>query len=287
MSTPTLPRPGPAAPRRRPEQLLLAFLGELVVDRDLGPVPTAELLTVLGELGVGAAAGRARLTRMVERGLLEPVRNGRTVSYLLTPASERVLRDARGRVFADDPFAPQGTGWTLVTFSVPESRRDVRHRVRAQLAWAGFGLLRDGLWIAPGEADVAEVLGGLREDGLREDGLPDDVLELAAFRAHEVPGFSVARGIRTAWHLEEIRARHVEFQQRWADRVPDDDPAGALRDVTALVADWLDLLRAVPRLPPEHLSADWPGGRSVGTFRRLHAGLSSRALAELRRRLGR
>lgn len=274
---------GPGAGRgRRPEQLLLAFLGELVVDRDLGAVPAAELIAVLGELGVGEAATRATLTRMTARGLLEPRRAGRTVSYLLTPVSERILREARGRIFAEDPFAPQGTGWTLVTFSVPESRRDVRHRVRALLAWAGFGLLRDGLWIAPGEVDVTEVLGGVTADGLTAEDLG-----LAAFRAVEVPGFSVERSVRTAWRLDEMRARHEQFQQRWSARVPDGEPTVALRDLTALVADWLDLLRAVPRLPAEHLPADWPGPGSVTDFRRLHTVWAGAARDELRRRLAR
>lgn len=280
----------PAAPtRRRPEQLLLALLGDLVVDRDLGPLPTATLVGVLAELGVGEPAARAALGRMAGRGLLTPVRAGRTVAYLLTPASERVLREASGRVFADDPFAPEGPGWTLVTFSVPESRRDLRHRVRAQLAWAGFGLLRDGLWIAPGEVDLSEVLsdfanGGRGADGgAGGDGAAGRV-DLAAFRAVEVAGFSAARSVREAWRLDEIRARHLEFQGRWSAAR---DGAHALRDVTALVADWLALLRAVPRLPVEHLEPGWPAARSVEVFRRRHDELADAARAELDRRLGR
>jgi len=278
MSTPLegAPPPDGAAARRRPEQLLLAFTGELMVAGGAGPLPAAVLIAVLGELGAGEAATRAALTRMVGRGLLAPVRDGRTVAYALTPQSERVLGEARDRVFDDDPFAPRGTGWTLVSFSVPESRRDVRHRVRAQLVWAGFGLLRDGLWIAPGEVDVAQALGGVRDEG-------DGGVELLAFRAHEVPGFSAARSVRTAWRLEEMRERHEQFQDRWAGREP--DVAHALRDVTALVADWLDLLRAVPRLPADHLDVDWPGARSVGAFRSLHAALAGPARAELARRL--
>ncbi|GEA84878.1 MAG: PadR family transcriptional regulator [Cellulomonas sp.] len=299
MSTPSQGAlgPGGATVRRRPEQLLLAFMGELMVAGGAGPLPASVLIAVLGELGVGEAATRAALTRMATRRLLASERVGRTVTYRLTPESERVLGEARDRVFDADPFAPRGTGWTLVTFSVPESRRDVRHRVRAQLAWAGFGLLRDGLWIAPGEVDVALALGGVHDDGRHDeqrhdeerhdsgagDRGDDDELELLAFRAHEVPGFSAARSVRTAWRLDAMRARHEEFQHRWAGAAPDADRA--LCDLTALVADWLDLLRAVPRLPPEHLADDWPAARSVAAFGRLHTALAEPARAELGRRL--
>lgn len=263
--------------RRRPEQLLLAFFGELVAGRGLGPVPTAVLIDVLGDLGVGQAATRATLQRMAGRGLLEPVRSGRTVSYLLTEESERVLLDARDRVFALDPFAPHGEGWTLVSFSVPEARRDVRHRVRAQLTWAGFGLLRDGLWIAPGEVDVRRTLGPELE------ALSADGLELLAFRAVEVEGFSVAGVVTSAWRVGEIRARHEGFQARWAE--PGDEPSSPLARVTALVADWLDLLRHAPPLPAEHLGADWPARGSVAAFRREHALLVGPAGSALRARL--
>ena len=280
---PSPPEVGPTSrrvpTRRRPEQLLLAFLGELVVDRGLGPVPTSLLIDVLAELGVAPAATRATLQRMVGRGLLDPVRAGRTVSYLLTSTAERVLLDARDRVFAQDPFAPRGGGWTLVTFSVPESRRDVRHRVRAQLTWAGFGLLRDGLWIAPGEVDVVRALASLLDEEAGGD------LELIAFRAQEIAGFSVAGAVGSAWRLDEIRARHEEFQERWAGTEPEADPAEALPRLTALVADWLDLLRGAPALPVEHLGHGWPASRSVTTFRRLHEGLVVAATGELHRRL--
>ncbi|GIG39242.1 PaaX family transcriptional regulator [Cellulomonas phragmiteti] len=281
MSSPPVdvPEADRAEARRRPEQLLLAFMGELMVTGGTGPLPASVLIAVLGDLEVGEAATRAALTRMAARGLLTPVRVGRTVTYGLTPESERVLQEARGRVFDRDPFAPRGPGWTLVSFSVPEKRRDLRHRVRAQLAWAGFGLLRDGLWIAPGEVDVAQALGGVTD---RRD---DDELELLAFRAHEVPGFSAARSVRTAWRLEGMRERHEQFQQRWSGR--ESEVASALRDVTALVADWLDLLRAVPRLPAEHLAPDWPAAASVATFHRLHAVLAGPARDELARRLER
>lgn len=279
-------RGGAGRVRRRPEQLLLAFLGELVLGRDVVPVPSAVLVEVLAELDVGEPATRAALARMTRRGLLEPVRSGRTVAYDLTPASERVLRDAHGRIFATDPFAPEGPGWTLVTFSVPERQRDLRHRVRAQLAWAGFGLLRDGLWIAPGEVDVVDVLGEVSADA--------PGLDLAAFRAVEVPGFSAARSVRTAWRLDEIRDRHRAFQEQWRawaparPAVPDGAGTGgvtAVRDLTALVADWLALLRAVPRLPAEHLEDDWPSSASVRLFRGLHDELAGPARAELARRL--
>lgn len=261
---------------RRAEQLLLAFLGEFVLDAGVGRIPSAVLVALLGDLGVGDAATRATLARMVRRDLLAKVRSGREVAYGLTPASEAVLREARRRVLAAEPFAPVGTGWTLVSFSVPESRRGTRHRVRATLTWSGFGLLRDGLWIAPGEVDLAAALHPLDGDLAG--------VELSAFRAYEIEGFSAARAVRAAWRLEDIRAHHLAFLASWAGV---EGSAGPLRDMTALGADWLALLRTDPRLPAGHLSDDWPSGRSAATFRRLREQFVDAARAELDGLLGR
>ena len=39
--------------------------------------------------------------------------------------------------------------WLLLVLRVPEQRRELRHRLTTQLAWAGFGSLGGGLWITP------------------------------------------------------------------------------------------------------------------------------------------
>ena len=39
--------------------------------------------------------------------------------------------------------------WLLLVLRVPEQRRELRHQLTTQLAWAGFGSLGNGLWITP------------------------------------------------------------------------------------------------------------------------------------------
>ena len=49
---------------------------------------------------------------------------------------------------------------------------------------------------------------------------------------------------------------------------------------TMLVADWLALLRADPRLPREFMDAQWPAARSVQTYRQAHRRLAEASTAE-------
>jgi phenylacetic acid degradation operon negative regulatory protein len=256
---------------REPRQLLLAFFGEYVCDRYFEPLRTSVLLSVLERAGVAASAVRTNLDRMVHSGLLERRRLGREIAFELTPHGIEVLREASVRVNGPAPFAPQGDGWTLVTFTVPEHMRTLRHRLRAALTWSGFSVLRDGLWIAPGEVDLAAALDAIIPD------LPPGSVN--AFAASELGGFPMAEAVRTAWDVERIRGAHEEFIAHWERDTEADD----LQPLTArvlLVADWLALLRVDPRLPRQYMDEDWPADRSFELFTRRHREFAFPAVRE-------
>ncbi|GAA0947375.1 PaaX family transcriptional regulator C-terminal domain-containing protein [Pseudonocardia zijingensis] len=260
----------------RPQALLFSFFGGVVLDRDVPPIPSAVFVRLLGGLGVAEAAARATLSRMVRRGLLERTQVGRVAHYGLTPRAEEVVRRARRRVAAAAPFEHPDGEWTLLCYSMPESRRDLRHRVRATLTWAGFGGLRDGVWIAPGTVDVAAVLA---DAGL------DEVAELAEwFAASPMSAVRVAHFIRRAWPVDEIRERHEEFIRAWSAGPGPGDPLG---QITLLGADWLRVLRSDPGLPAEHLAADWPAARSAAVYQRCYRRLRAAAARAIDLELGR
>lgn len=256
----------------RPQSLLLGFLGGFVQGRETPPLPAVVLLDLLGELGVTEAAARATLKRMTHRGLLERSQVGRTARYQLTALSEGVLSRAGRRVDSPTPFEHSEGSWTLLSYSMPESLRDLRHRVRSRLAWAGFGGLRDGLWIAPGTVDVAEVFA--------EAGLEDATGLADWFAAQPLPGTDVDGLVHRAWDVPAVLAAHQLFLQAWA--APPED-LSELGRATLLIADWLRLLGTDPGLPARHLGPDWPAARSTDLYRRTFAGLRPGAEAALTR----
>jgi phenylacetic acid degradation operon negative regulatory protein len=258
---------------RQPRQLLLAFLGEHVFDDDPGPIRAGVLITVLEGAGVAAPATRATLDRLVGSGFLERTRSGREILFSLTEHGAAVLAEAAGRVHSSHPFDPVGSGWTLVTFSIPEEQRTLRHHLRSTLTWAGFAPLRDGLWLAPGEVDLASALQPLREE------LPPNAV--LAFHARQLPGYPVAESVRAAWDIEAIRSEHRSFIETWEGTLP--TSAGSALSMRAmLVADWLALLRMDPRLPREFMDAQWPASRSYETYHRVHDALRADSDAEFR-----
>jgi phenylacetic acid degradation operon negative regulatory protein len=242
----------------RPQALLLTVLGRHLLEREGLAVGAGTFIAVLERLGVSEQAARSTLTRMVRRGLLDRQQHGRRAYFSLTRGSRALLLEGRERIFAPAPVRQRWDGeWTLLSFSIPESRRDERHRLRARLAWNGFGLLRDGLWIAPGRSEV----GLIADLGLEK--------HVDVFAARALAPTDVAELVERAWDLDDLRGRYGAFTSRWrGQRAP--APPGDLATQIALITEWRHIIREDPLLPADYLPADWPALEAARLFHRLH-----------------
>jgi phenylacetic acid degradation operon negative regulatory protein len=257
----------------RPQTLLLTLLGSTALDGNVA-IFSGSFVTVMDRLDVSEHATRSTLTRMVNRGLLVRHRRARKVYFGLTPHAAAVLREGEDRMWNRGAVnRDPGGGWTLLGFSLPESRRDERHLLRSRLRWAGFGLLRSGLWIAPGTVDVTSLLADLR--------LRDHVV---AFRAEPAEPADTDRMVRDAYDLPAIADRYHRFLRRWDTRDPLPDAGDDLARHLLLLSDWLLLLRDDPRLPLDALPPDWPAVQAQKVFDRTHDRLhpGARRVAEVR-----
>ncbi|HET6711051.1 PaaX family transcriptional regulator C-terminal domain-containing protein [Amycolatopsis sp.] len=244
------------APGVRPEALLLTLFGDHVLDRGVA-VSTGGVIAVLDRLGVGAHATRATLSRMTRRDLLRTVRRGRQAFLALTAHGTAVLRDGQRKLDGDVVDRHWDGRWTLLTFSVPESRRADRYALRTRLGWFGFGPLRSGLWVSASAADISAALAEL------------DLIDHAeVFRAEPFMWTDPVRIAREAWDLPRIAAGYEQFLRRWGGRAPG-DLGDALSCRIRLGAEWLLLIRRDPVLPPALLPPDWPGTRAAALFRAL------------------
>ncbi|MGW0495507.1 PaaX family transcriptional regulator [Streptomyces sp. NPDC003007] len=248
----------------RPQSLMLTFLGDQVLGRDVC-VYSGSVIDVFARAGIGEQATRSTLSRMAGRDLLRRQREGRRMYFGLTERSEAVLRDGERRIWRTGAVNRQWDGtWTLLGFSLPESWQRQRHDLRSQLTWSGFGPLFNGLWIAPGEADVSALVAEL--------GLSAHV---KVFRAHADTGTDIAQMIEETWELSDLAGRYEGFVRRWRaweDDLPDADDALVLR--LCLQTEWLRIVRRDPRLPVGHLPDDWPAEQAEKTFRTVHERLS-------------
>src|SRR3954452_6903783 len=181
--------------------VLLTMLGEYVLPAS-GGAWQESLIRALGTLGYKTHAARQALARSVSPGWLETSRHGRRSRVHLTPATAEMLRSGAARMYSFCEAWEWDGRWLLVVLRVPEERREVRHRLRTRLAWAGFGSLGGGLWISPH---------GEREAGLRDpagDGAGGELLSfLAELGELGAPG----RLIADAWDLDGVAGAYRRF----------------------------------------------------------------------------
>ncbi|BAL90909.1 putative PaaX-like regulatory protein [Actinoplanes missouriensis 431] len=250
-----------------PQTLMLMLLGDFVLDRNVC-VFSGSVIDVFDRLGISSHATRSTLARMVNRGLLRRQRDGRRMYFGLTDRSTTILHDGRTRIWRTGAVNDAWDGdWTLLCFSLPESWQRQRHDLRSQLAWAGFGPLQGGLWIAPGAVPAQNIVTGL---GLSA--------HARVFHARADSLTDIAGMVRDAYDLAGLAARYAEFLSRWDGPAPFADPLAAR---LSLIAEWLGAIRRDPRLPVEHLPPDWPAVRAQKVFRELESSLvePSRAIA--------
>lgn len=240
--------------------VLLTLLGEYVRQRP-GGVWQETLVRGLEALDYKTHAARQALARSVAGGWLTTERHGRRSRLQLTPATARMLSTGAERIYTfGEPWTWDGR-WLLVALRVPEERREVRHQVRTQLAWAGFGSLGGGLWISPHTDREARLLGDVG------DSAPGALL---SFRA-ELGAVGDARDVvATAWDLDAVAAAYRAFIEAHSRLRPSDD-AARFRAQTRLVHDWRKFPFLDPDLPAELLPARWPSRRAHEVFHTRHA----------------
>lgn len=238
---------------RRPKWVVLMLLGFLVHERPLA-LSTGTFIEMLSRLGVSGHAARSTLTRMVESGLLERHRHGRETYYALTAHGSRALRHGNANAWRHENLEWNGM-WTVLAYSIPEERRALRLRLRSRLVWGGFGMLRSGVWVAPGCVDVMSVLDGL------------DVLDdVRVFHSRPTAATEATDLIEEAYDLDEIADRYGRYIARWSG-----DPSSGFHDelcaFLVLRSEWQQLIQADPRLPVDHLPDQWPAAEAERLFR--------------------
>ncbi len=263
------PGPLPASEQLQPQDLVITMLGTYV--RPYGDrVWSGGLVVLLGELGFSHGAARVALTRLVRRGLIARMREGRLVHYRVTPRAERLLAEGDGRIFSLGHPRDDGSTWTLLWHQIPEDRRLERSRLARRLRFLGFGSAQDSVWVSPHDhsGEVEELLAEL------------DVAEHATSflaRVGAVAGLSAL--VSRAWDLSGLVDRYEAFQSDFSPFLAGRVRAG-LSDAeaflvrTRLVHQFRGFPLLDPELPEEMAAMSGPRQQAVETFHELYARLA-------------
>jgi phenylacetic acid degradation operon negative regulatory protein len=251
----------------QPQDLVMTFLGAYVVPHDR-LVWSGGVVTLLGEFGFSTGASRVALARMVRRGGLERLRDGRLVSYRPTPRTIALLEEGDRRIFALGREPHRAELWTTLWHAIPEDRRLERGRLARRLRFLGFGSVQDGMWISPHDRE-REVVRLVEE------------LQVGRYAGVMVGRPAAALDFRPlvsrAWDLEALDERYRAFVDEFssASAAPDEREAFRLR--TRLVHVFRRFPALDPELPDELMRAPRFRAEAVTLFHRLYAALGPTA----------
>jgi phenylacetic acid degradation operon negative regulatory protein len=258
---------GPVVSRRREvgsgsaRSLLTTLLGEFVLPLDR-QVWTSTLVEALGLFDVEEKAARQALARTAAEGWLRSDRVGRRVRWTLTSAGRRLLAEGAGRIYGFGSGSREWDGqWLVVLVSVPETLRDLRHKLRTRLTWAGFGSPTSGVWVTPhptAEADAKLILDDL-----------DLSAQAMSYLAQYGALGSERAMVERAWNLTDVGARYQSFVDEFAGMNPS-TPDEVLRAQTLLVHEWRRFPFLDPQLPAALLPPKWSGTTATALFNELH-----------------
>jgi phenylacetic acid degradation operon negative regulatory protein len=262
-----MPVARPVVSRRREvgggsaRSLLTTVLGEFVLPGGK-PVWTATLVDVLALFGVEEKAARQALARTAAEGWLRSDRVGRRVRWSLTRPGRRLLAEGAERIYGfGSGEHPWDGRWLVLLVSVPETMRDLRHKLRTRLSWAGFGSPTAGVWVTPHPA--AEAAAKLILDELELSG------QAMSFLANYGALGRERDMVAGAWNLTEVAEHYDAFIAEFADLVPA-TPDEMLRAQTLLVHEWRRFPFLDPQLPADLLPAKWSGTTATELFNDKH-----------------
>jgi phenylacetic acid degradation operon negative regulatory protein len=184
------------------------------------------------------------------------------VSWHITRPGTRLLAEGTRRIYSFMSETPPWDGsWLVLSVAIPETQRQLRHKLRTRLTWLGMGSPSPGIWILPDVNKVADVAAVIDELDLNQ-------------RAFAWTGKLASIGepealIEDAWSLDDVEQRYEEFLATFG-KIRATTPLQAFQAQVRLVQAWRRFPFLDPALPRELLDHDWPGPRAAKLFHRRH-----------------
>jgi len=257
----------------KPQSLLFTIYGEYVRAHG-GEIWIGSLTKLLGQFGISEQAVRAAISRMQRLGWLESRKIGNRSYYSMSRKGTRRLNEAAARIYKQ--AAPDWDGrWCIVSYSIPEARRELRDQLRKELAFAGFGPLGNSTWIS--SRNLIESV----RDLIESYGLSGYV---EIFRAAHVGWSEPRQLVAKCWDLASINAAYQSFIDQFRPQHEEDlarfHAGEPLPDgecfvkKTNLVHQYRKFLFIDPDLPDELLPKVWLGTQADELFAGMHGMLN-------------
>ncbi|MBN2510289.1 MAG: hypothetical protein JXB03_08435 [Spirochaetales bacterium] len=207
-----------------------------------------ELAALAAPFSIAESRIRTWLSRQTAKGFLRRTKGPRGVRYGLSPKGARISANISLSFIQPDWSLWDGRWWGFV-FSVPENRKELRHRLRTKLASYRFASWYGGFWIRPRNTT----------EGVSENFSAESCGHLLAFTPEKKISIDEAQNLWDIGTLNRRFAQACTQISRLMDELESYDPVEAHIKRIETGSRIVPLLFEDPLLPPEFLPVPWEG----------------------------
>ena len=232
-------------------------------------IPVAVAIKLLTELGYEPTSIRSSISRLKNKGVLTSKKTIYGNGYALSENLEPHMIIGDERIFSPRPMGLNDS-WLLVSFSVPESQRQIRHKIRIGLARIGFGTVGPGLYIGPARLQ-AETIEYIREHNFW------DYIEMFICQPSSLG--DLREKVSRWWNLDALEHEYQAFintyqaeAKKWQSLLREGNVSyqEAFKLYLPMITSWRRLPFLDPGLPIELLPENWVGITAGKLFNDLH-----------------
>jgi len=260
----------------RPRAAMLTLYGDYVRNKGV-EIGIGSLIKLLGNFELSEQSVRSAVSRMCQAGLLKVRHSGGRSYYSLTDEGQSILTKGTQRIFVRKNNQWDGT-WNIVIYSVPESRRESRDRLRLELSWLGYGSLSQATWISPYDLtkEVEELADRLR---IRQ--------YIQTFQAKHQDSTDPKKIVSQCWDLGTINKRYIDFIAKYRPKMEyhlkrlnsgeNIEPSVCFVERFNLIHEYRKFPYLDPDLPQELLPENWLRPQAAALFDEYHNSLTQKA----------
>lgn len=228
-------------------------------------ISIAAIIRFMDELGSEASSVRSSISRLKKKGVLNSKKTSLGSEYAFSELLEPHMLAGDERIFSPRSMGI-GEPWLLVSYSVPESERQNRHKIRSGLTRIGFGTVSSALYIGPKHLHTETV------QYIREYQLWDYV---QLFIGQPDSQGNLQEKVAQWWNLEGLYKEYKVFLEcyqpellKWQSWLRDGGgtTSDAFKLYIPMVTHWRRLIFMDPGLPLELLPTNWIGTEARQLF---------------------
>ena len=149
--------------------------------------------------------------------------------------------------------------WRIISYEIPESKREIRDRLRREMQGWGLGPWHRSFWLTP-----HPVIESLRQLVLAKE----EEKYIQAFESDHVFGDREIL-IEKVWRKSELDKNYRELFKKWHEILSSSEEK--LVKFKKIINHYINLLRADPGLPKELISENWIGFEGWKIFKEIRA----------------